>query len=166
KLLKMTGFSERFRLDWVSASEGNRFAQIINEFTEQIRKLGPSPFKNGALLNGLYDEFKAIKSSLSDNRLRALIARQRVITTEGNVYNEIVPKEEFEEILNNAIYDEFIRNKILEKIKTNGKSVPQISKEINLEPHKVLNHIVALRAKGLVDVEKIMEEIPLFISTN
>ncbi len=166
KLLKMADFSERFRLDWVSASEGSKFAQIINEFTEHIRKIGPSPFRNGALENGLVDEFKAITNSLSDNRLRALIARQRAITTKGNVYNEIIPKEEFDAILNTAIYDEFIRNKILVKIKNKGKSVPQISKEIDLEPHLILNHIVELRSKGLVDVEKIMETVPLFISTN
>ena len=34
---------ERIRLEWISAAEGARFAQVINEFTEQIRKLGPSP---------------------------------------------------------------------------------------------------------------------------
>ncbi len=32
---------ERIRLDWVSASEGNRFKKIVNEMTEQIRVLGP-----------------------------------------------------------------------------------------------------------------------------
>jgi len=32
---------ERLRLDWVSASEGERFARIVNEFTEAIRSLGP-----------------------------------------------------------------------------------------------------------------------------
>lgn len=36
---------ERFRLEWVSASEGPRFAQVAREFTEQIKKLGPSPYK-------------------------------------------------------------------------------------------------------------------------
>lgn len=36
---------ERFRLEWVSASEGPRFAQVMTEFTEAIRRLGPSPYK-------------------------------------------------------------------------------------------------------------------------
>ncbi len=36
---------ERFRLEWVSASEGPRFAQVVKDFTEQIKKLGPSPYK-------------------------------------------------------------------------------------------------------------------------
>lgn len=31
----------RVRLEWVSASEGTRFTQVVTEFTEQVRALGP-----------------------------------------------------------------------------------------------------------------------------
>lgn len=37
--------ADRFKLEWVSASEGPRFAQVVREFTEKVRKLGPSPYK-------------------------------------------------------------------------------------------------------------------------
>jgi len=33
---------ERVRLEWISGSEGKRFAQVMNEFDATIRKLGPS----------------------------------------------------------------------------------------------------------------------------
>jgi len=36
---------ERFRLEWVSASEGPRFAEVAREMTETVRALGPSPYK-------------------------------------------------------------------------------------------------------------------------
>ncbi|MHC4478598.1 MAG: hydrogenase iron-sulfur subunit [Planctomycetota bacterium] len=36
---------ERFRLEWVSASEGPRFAQLAQEMTETVRGLGPSMYK-------------------------------------------------------------------------------------------------------------------------
>ncbi len=36
---------ERFRLEWVSASEGPRFAQVVTEMTKEVKKLGPSPYK-------------------------------------------------------------------------------------------------------------------------
>ena len=36
---------QRFRLEWVSASEGPRFAQVVTEMTEEIKQLGPSPYK-------------------------------------------------------------------------------------------------------------------------
>ena len=33
---------ERVRLEWVSASEGQRFADIVADMTERLRPLGPS----------------------------------------------------------------------------------------------------------------------------
>ena len=36
---------ERFRLEWVSAAEGPKFAQVVREMTEAVRELGPSPYK-------------------------------------------------------------------------------------------------------------------------
>jgi F420-non-reducing hydrogenase iron-sulfur subunit len=37
---------ERLRLEWVSAAEGGRFAQLIKEFVEDVKKVGPSPLRN------------------------------------------------------------------------------------------------------------------------
>jgi len=37
---------ERFKLAWVSASEGPQFAKLMTEFTDQIKRLGPSPYKS------------------------------------------------------------------------------------------------------------------------
>jgi F420-non-reducing hydrogenase iron-sulfur subunit len=42
RLLEFFGVEkERFQLDWVSASEGGRFAEVVAAFTEQVRALGP-----------------------------------------------------------------------------------------------------------------------------
>ena len=42
KLLTTVGIDpERVQFTWVSASEGNRFADVITEVTESVRKLGP-----------------------------------------------------------------------------------------------------------------------------
>jgi F420-non-reducing hydrogenase iron-sulfur subunit len=38
---------ERLRLEWVSASEGDRFASVMKEMVQEVKKLGPSPLKNG-----------------------------------------------------------------------------------------------------------------------
>ena len=32
--------ARRIRLEWISASEGRRFAEVMNDFTEEIRRLG------------------------------------------------------------------------------------------------------------------------------
>jgi len=42
KMLAQFGIEEeRVRLDWVSASEGDRFAAIVDDMTQRIRELGP-----------------------------------------------------------------------------------------------------------------------------
>ena len=47
KYIKQMGIpSERLRLEWISASEGSEFAHLVNEFTETIKGLEPSPIKN------------------------------------------------------------------------------------------------------------------------
>ena len=51
-LLKKIGIEkERFRLHWISASEGKQFAELITEFTEGVKKVGPSkiPKKLGVI---------------------------------------------------------------------------------------------------------------------
>ncbi len=35
---------ERFRLEWVSASEGPKFAQVMTEMVDTIKELGPNPY--------------------------------------------------------------------------------------------------------------------------
>lgn len=41
-IINQLGVNEkRVRLEWVSASEGKRFAEVITEFTNTIKKLGP-----------------------------------------------------------------------------------------------------------------------------
>lgn len=52
KMLSQMGVEdERVRLEWVSASEGERFATIVNDMTEQIKRLGPFS-RNGGGKNG------------------------------------------------------------------------------------------------------------------
>jgi F420-non-reducing hydrogenase iron-sulfur subunit len=46
---------QRLRLEWIAASEGERFAQVVNEFTEQVRNLGPMNFK-ASLFESMKDD--------------------------------------------------------------------------------------------------------------
>ena len=41
---------ERFKLVWVSASEGEMFARIVSEMTEELKVLGPFKAKGGEKL--------------------------------------------------------------------------------------------------------------------
>ena len=56
----------RLRLDWVSSSEGERFARIVTEFTETVRALGPSQWRaNGKVsLVETYQQMDRIQKAL------------------------------------------------------------------------------------------------------
>ena len=42
RLIDVLGIGrDRLHLEWVSASEGSRFAQVVTEFTDHVRELGP-----------------------------------------------------------------------------------------------------------------------------
>jgi coenzyme F420-reducing hydrogenase delta subunit len=43
-LLEQYGFDpDRLRLEWISASEGEKFQKTIREFSERIKEIGPNP---------------------------------------------------------------------------------------------------------------------------
>ena len=42
RLLDFTGIEyDRLHVDWVSASEGKLFAEVVTNFTNQVKELGP-----------------------------------------------------------------------------------------------------------------------------
>lgn len=46
RLLSQMGLEpQRVRLEWVSAAEGQRFAQVVTDFIEEVKELGPNPLK-------------------------------------------------------------------------------------------------------------------------
>jgi F420-non-reducing hydrogenase iron-sulfur subunit len=49
-LLKDMGLEEeRLRLEWISASEGNKFREVVNDMVVKIKEIGPSPLKKEEL---------------------------------------------------------------------------------------------------------------------
>lgn len=58
--VKFLGLEEsRLRLEWVSAAEGEKYADVVRSFTEQVRALGPSPLRRkpaGAVKRGKEDD--------------------------------------------------------------------------------------------------------------
>ncbi len=46
---------DRLRLEWVSSAEGGKFAKVMEEMTDEIKKMGPLEL-DGNDLSGEYDE--------------------------------------------------------------------------------------------------------------
>jgi len=56
KLLECVGIDPaRLRLAWVSASEGPQFAQLVRDFVEEARGIGPNPLSQRIKREGAHD---------------------------------------------------------------------------------------------------------------
>jgi F420-non-reducing hydrogenase iron-sulfur subunit len=50
KVMEQFGIEpERLRLEWISAAEGDKFASVVREMVEDLKKMGPSPLKAGGI---------------------------------------------------------------------------------------------------------------------
>ena len=162
-LLKFVGLDNRIRLEWVSASEGVRFGEVVKDFTDKIRDLGPSPLSGDQVDQNLLDKLIALEKAASSNRLRALVGRQRKITEDENAYGVKFPEERFDEILDQAMKEEYERNRVLVALEKDSKSVKDIAIELDLDSSVVLEHVLTLKARSLVDFEKIIGNTPIFM---
>ncbi len=43
ELLGLLGLEGRLDLSWISSAEAQKFVQVVTDFTEKIRSLGPNP---------------------------------------------------------------------------------------------------------------------------
>jgi coenzyme F420-reducing hydrogenase delta subunit/DNA-binding transcriptional ArsR family regulator len=165
KLISRTGLEpERLRLEWVSASEGTRFAGLIKDFTNQLKNLGPSPLAGEKPDKNILTGMIVAKSVAGDSRLRTLVGRERKLIIEENVYGEKVGQEEFDEVMNESIDAEYIRSRIRFLVKDKPMSVEELAKHLGTDPKKVLRHIVVLRQRGLIALDRIEGENPLYIA--
>ena len=153
RLLKMTGLQpERLRLDWVSASEGERFSHLITDFVAKLKELGPNPVtKDEALATRLGVAVEASKFF----RLKVLTGKDINLTGKGNVYGEKVKVESLDEIMAKATEDEYRNSLILQLTKSKPYSVLELAKEIGEPTDKTLEHVVGLRAKNMLALDHI-----------
>ncbi|NTU47958.1 MAG: hydrogenase iron-sulfur subunit, partial [Syntrophobacteraceae bacterium] len=90
QLLDLSGIGrDRMQLRWVSAAEGQIFANFVGELSQVIQNLGP--FDPGANQLAL----AAIDGALNSQRLRWLMGMDRQLTERENVYNVRLDEKEY-----------------------------------------------------------------------
>jgi coenzyme F420-reducing hydrogenase delta subunit len=107
KLLERIGLNpERLRLGWVSAGEGIRFANIMNEFVPGIEKLGPLGKGEGLDEQELRFKLEAVTKLIPYVKL-VLSEKLRVPERTEEEYTKFFTSEEF-----NRLFDESIGDKL------------------------------------------------------
>jgi F420-non-reducing hydrogenase iron-sulfur subunit len=150
KLLEHIGvYPERLRLEWVSAGEGIRFANIMNEFIPQIEKLGPLGKGEGIEENKLKFKLEAAAKLIPYIKL-VQTERLRVPARTEEAYNEFFTSEEFSRLFNELIADKFIKSQIVTLLGERPLSTGEISEILGLTSTEVARHMNSSSRQGLV----------------
>jgi len=163
RLLEKAGINPiRLRLEWVSASEAIRFAELMKEMSTDMRELGPSPVSGPSPNMDILEELVIARNAASDFRLRLLTGKAYFLTEKGNVYDEKIEMDRYEAIIDNIIEEELLRHKILRFLSKKSGSVKDIAQDIQVPSREVLEHLVVLKDRGLVGLERISETSPIY----
>ncbi len=163
KLMSLSGLnSERLRLEWISPLEEAKFTEIIRDFVGQMKTLGCSPLAGEKPDVNMLINLEAAKSAAEDFRLRVLVGREKWLLDNGNVYGEPVNEGEFDALLDEIVKAEFIRHKIHYLTREKPRSLKELAAFVGIKPALVLRHIMNMRRKGMIALDRIEGTTPLY----
>ena len=150
KLLERLGVNpDRLRLEWVSAGEGIRFAEIMNDFGKKIKQLGPLGSSEGLDNNSLKFKFEAVSRLVPYIKL---VEREKLRVPERSEdgYNKYFASGELDRLFEAAIADQLAVSQIMLLLKKNPLSTAEISESLGLTPSEISKHLSSSSKRGLV----------------
>ena len=141
RFLKHLGINpERLRIEWIAASEGSRFAEIMDDFGNKLKELGPVGKTEGIDEKQLKLKFEAVNEMIPDLKL---IARERLKIPEKSeeAYNQFYASEEVDQLFNELIDPKLISSQIKLLLKEGPHSTAEISEILGLNPSEILKYM-------------------------
>jgi len=150
KILKHIGiFPERLRIEWVSAGEGIRFANFMNEYSAELIKLGPIGKAEGIDAETLTFKLEAVKRIIPFIKL-VLTQRLHVSERTEEAYHKFFHSEEFDRLFNEIILDKLMKSQITMLLQKRNLSTSEIAASLGLTPSEVSKHMNDSSKQGLV----------------
>jgi coenzyme F420-reducing hydrogenase delta subunit len=152
KLMEQIGVNPaRLRLEWVSAAEGSRYAEVMNDFSKTLKELGPL---------GKEIDPKALKLKLE--AVRNLIPyiklvereRLRVPHKSEKEYIDFFTSNEFDRLFQQLIGDKLVMSQIIALLRDRPLSTGEISEELGLVPSEVSLYLKGSARQGLVHFDE------------
>jgi coenzyme F420-reducing hydrogenase delta subunit len=156
KLLERLGINPaRLRLEWVSAGEGIRFANIMNDFAPRIQKLGPLGSSEGidekTLRFRLDTAAKLIPyiKLVERERLRAPL-KLRFSSEPEQEYDKFFNSEETMKLFDDTIISKLVISQITSLLREGPLSTGEISRALGLGASEVSRQLNISSRQGLV----------------
>lgn len=150
KLLEHVGLNpERLRLEWVSASEGNRFAEVVTDFTAKLKDMGPLGEGEGLDRDTVKLKLKAITKLLPYIKL---VEREklRVRFEDKAGYEEYFAGEEIKTLFKELIVDKLAVSQIVVLLEEQALSSRQIAERLRMTSSEVSRYLSSSSRQKLV----------------
>lgn len=97
--------------------------------------------------------------------LRQIIERQERMTSEGNAYGERYTERQFGLAVAPIVQRELFRARVLAATRERGLTLVEIAEKLELPAIELLPHVVALRKRSQLLLEKVEDEItPVYVA--
>ncbi len=150
KLLERIGINpKRLRLEWISASEGTRYAEVMNDFGKQLKELGPLGESEGLDAETLKLNLMAVTKLLPYAKLVER-ERLRVRFDKQEKYDEYFASDEFNRLFEELIVDKLAISRIMLLLRDNPLSARDIADSLSIEANEVSRHLSNSSRLGLV----------------
>lgn len=150
KLLEKAGlYPERVRLEWVSAGEGIRFANFMNEYSAELTQLGPLGKAEGMDEATLAFKLKAINKLIPYIKL-VLTQRLHVAERTEEAYHAFFSSSEFDRLFDELIADKLAISMITTLLGEKPQSTGEIAESLGLKPSDVAQYMIDSSRQGLV----------------
>jgi F420-non-reducing hydrogenase iron-sulfur subunit len=154
RLLKFIGLNpERLRLEWISASEGSRFAGVINGFSKKVKELGPLGKGEGIDENGLKTKLEAINNMIPYIKLVER-ERLRIPFRSEEECNRFFTSAEVNRLFQELIEDKLEINQIMALLREKPLSTGEISEILGADPSEVAVHLKDSARQGLIEFDE------------
>jgi F420-non-reducing hydrogenase iron-sulfur subunit len=134
KVLRQIGVDpERLRIEWISASQGTRFADIMSDFARQIQQIGPLSLESDRTLQAKFDAARSIVPYLR------LVERERlrVKFETKEEYEKFFNTEEVDRIYRESVGDNLEISRILSALKKGSMTTSEIARALGLSVREV-----------------------------
>jgi len=149
KLLAHIGVNpERVRLEYVSASEGSRFAEVMNDFSKQVKALGPLGEGEGIDPGALKRKLQAVRQLVPYIKLVER-ERLRIPVKSVEAYQEFFASAEFDRLFKDSIADKLEISQMMALLRERPHSAGELSQILGLSSSEVSRHLNVAARQGL-----------------
>jgi len=150
KLLARVGIRpERVRLEWISASEGMRYAEVMNDFGRQLKELGPLGEAEGLDQETLKLKLEALTRLVPYTKL---VERERLRARFANeqAYEEYFASDEVNRLIDELLVSKLAVSQIMLHLQGSPATTAELSAALQLTPADVARHLKNSVRFGLV----------------